>query len=363
MIAALRGFIDNIRGTGEAALTIPSLDGAFKPNMGLDNAEVLVKWHAPPDNIAMVGEFLYFSSGGALLRESSSGEVEVVAEGDAVVTAIGATPEGVIVARSGRGMEFYGREGKRVHFPGPDPSEGDISALAVLSDGRVAVAIGSRLHLAAEWRRDFMQRGRSGSIWVCDPAVGTRQVADGLAYPFGIASDPEGSLLISIAWDCRLVKIDPHGRQTTVLNNLPGYPSRIVPASGGGYWLALFALRNQLVEFVLRERGYRERMMQEIEPRHWVCPALSPADSPLDVMQEGAQKIGGSIKPWAPSLSYGLIARIGADLLPDYSWHSRANGGRHGITSLCEHDGRVLATSRGGGVVIGLAIDHGHPIE
>ena len=38
-----------------------------------------------------------------------------------------------------------------------------------------------------------------------------------------------------------------------VLSDLPAYPGRIAPARDGGFWLALFAPRNQLVEFVLRE--------------------------------------------------------------------------------------------------------------
>jgi hypothetical protein len=40
-----------------------------------------------------------------------------------------------------------------------------------------------------------------------------------------------------------------------LLSDLPAYPGRIAPAPDGGFWLALFAPRNQLVEFVLRETG------------------------------------------------------------------------------------------------------------
>jgi hypothetical protein len=74
-------------------------------------------------------------------------------------------------------------------------------------------------------------------------------------------------------------------------------------------------------------------------------------------MQEGAQKIGGSIKPWAPSLSYGLVVRLGPDFLPRLSHHSRANGTRHGITSIVEHEGRLLAASEGSGMIVALAIE------
>jgi hypothetical protein len=47
-------------------------------------------------------------------------------------------------------------------------------------------------------------------------------------------------------------------------SDLPGYPARISPAQAGGSWLAVFAPRRQIVEFVLREPAYRKRMLQEV---------------------------------------------------------------------------------------------------
>ena len=38
-----------------------------------------------------------------------------------------------------------------------------------------------------------------------------------------------------------------------MLDELPGYPARLSPAQDGGFWLAVFAGRTQLIEFVLRE--------------------------------------------------------------------------------------------------------------
>ena len=53
----------------------------------------------------------------------------------------------------------------------------------------------------------------------------------------------------------------------------PAYPGRIAPAADG-YWLALFAPRSQLVEFVLREPAYRKRMMAEVPQPFWIAPTL-----------------------------------------------------------------------------------------
>ena len=44
----------------------------------------------------------------------------------------------------------------------------------------------------------------------------------------------------------------------------------------------------------------------------------------------------GIHKPWAPSRSYGLVVRLDAAMRPVASFHSRANGHRHGVTSAIE---------------------------
>ena len=56
----------------------------------------------------------------------------------------------------------------------------------------------------------------------------------------------------------------------------------------------------------------------------------------------------GIHKPWSPSRSYGLVVRLDAAMQPVTSFHSRANGTRHGVTSAVETDGRVLVASKGG---------------
>ena len=52
MIAALRAMFDNFRGSGTAALTVPPMDGAFRPNDLLDTASVVVTT-AAPDGLAV----------------------------------------------------------------------------------------------------------------------------------------------------------------------------------------------------------------------------------------------------------------------------------------------------------------------
>ena len=118
-----------------------------------------------------------------------------------------------------------------------------------------------------------------------------------------------------------------------MLTDIPGYPGRIAPHRPDGSWLAIFAPRSQLVEFVLREPRLPPRMMREIEPEFWVAPSLHPiarlsrADAGRrDARTRRAQAVGAValVRP-------GRASRREFD--PLESFHSRADGRRHGITS------------------------------
>lgn len=355
MIGAIRDSLDRFRGVGDHALSIPSLDGAFRPNDMLENAEILLSQTDPENIVACAGK-IYLSSGLDLL-EVIDGVAKTVSSGTTPITAMVGNKDGQLaIARSEQAITLVASDGSETVIDAL-VGKGDVTALAFAKDGGLAVAIGAAGKIAADWRFDLMEQGRNGSVWRVAPNLSTLQVADGLAYPFGIVETPEGELLVSLAWEATLVRITPGKRPSHVLKHLPGYPSRIVAAEkDGGYWLAVFAPRNQLVEFVLRETKYKNRMMAEIQPEYWICPALKPATSPLEVMQNGAQKIGGAIKPWAPTMSYGMIVKINENLIPDHSLHSRSNGNRHGITSVVEFEGHLLATTSGGAAVLKLEI-------
>jgi hypothetical protein len=106
---------------------------------------------------------------------------------------------------------------------------------------------------------------------------------------------------------------------------------------------------------VLRERHYREDMLREIPREHWIAPALSSGASFLEPLQCGGVKTMGIHKPWSPSRSYGLVARLDREMRLVRSFHSRANGRRHGVTSVIAVGNRALVAAKGGGVI--LAID------
>ena len=67
MIAALAEFADRLLGRGDATITVPSFDGALKPNQILEKAETVAQFDAPED-LATDGKALYVADGAAILR-------------------------------------------------------------------------------------------------------------------------------------------------------------------------------------------------------------------------------------------------------------------------------------------------------
>jgi hypothetical protein len=347
----------NRKKTSERTLSVPTLDGAFRPNSELEESAVWVSC-PDPDNLIQSGDLTYFSSGAALLSRSKDGVVKQQEVGDAEITALAAAADGALaIARSGKGVTLIDSSGKRTPVDQLDAGLGDVTSMAFVGSREVALTIGARGRRAHEWQTDFLLLGRSGSVWVCDDHGRATKLTENLAYPCGVVADDMGNLIVSVAWDSELVRLDRGGKVAPVLENLPGYPSRLIRSAAGGYWLAVSAPRNQLVEFVLRETAFRDRMMAEIEPSCWICPSHHLKHGPLDASQQGAHKIGGLIKPWAPSLSYGMVVRLDTAMLPVHSFQSQANGTRHGVTSVLEQPDRLLVSSRGANAIVEIPLD------
>ncbi|GIX14518.1 MAG: hypothetical protein KatS3mg118_2477 [Paracoccaceae bacterium] len=355
MIGALRAFRDSLFGIGEAAVTVPPLDGALRPNAALDaagwrRALAGVDCLAAPAGgpVAAAGRMLH-----RLDKEEWHPWRECPAE-IAAITPLGADGLAVALVTGEISVQGGPLDGLRL---GPLPGLRCITDMAAGADA-LFVANGSDRHGPREWSRDLMERNAGGSLWRIDlPGGRARALAGGLAYPAGVVIAGAG-VLVSEAWRHRLVLVDPDGAGAprVVLSDLPAYPGRLSPGSAG-YWLAAFAPRLQLVEFVLREPAYRRRMIAEVPPPYWIAPSLRAGRSFREPLQGGAVKHLGMVKPWAPSFSAGLVVGLDRDFQPRCSLHSRADGSVHGVTSVIEHRGRIFAAARGDGVVVATALD------
>ncbi len=351
MIGALQRGWENLLGVGEAAATVPPLDGALRPNRKLDEAASRIGL-AGVDCLAVVSGTLLASAGNAIHALEGEASWRKRSEYEAEVTCIAAAGEGALAVALATGeiiIEGGLFDGRRYRVA---PEARCLTALAA-SGAILYVANGSATNPPEAWQLDLLQRNASGSIWRIDLESGaSSRIATGLAFPAGLVVDGT-TIVCSEAWRNRLVRIDAaRPEKTQVLYaDLPGYPGRIAPADDG-YWLAVFAPRSQLVEFVLREAGYRKRMIAEVPPAYWIAPKLRSGRSFYEPLQGGGVKQLGLLKPWAPTMSAGLVVRLDGAFQARLSLHSRADGATHGVTSVAQHRDRVFIAARGDDVVV-----------
>ncbi|MFA7437267.1 strictosidine synthase [Castellaniella sp.] len=356
MIPFWRRLADRLLGRGESAVTVPAMDGALQPNTLLDQARVL-ETALEPDNLVRWQGGLLYTSGPDIRRVGQDAPLHRL---PAPVACLAAWGDETLLAGLADGSLLVcagALDGTRhTHWAAGRPMA--CPTALWLQDARtVLVAEGSSRNAPADWQLDLMQRNALGSVWRLDLDTGqATQLADRLAWPAGLAGDGQGRVLVSESWRHRVIRLpaQPGVAAAEVLGDLPAYPGRLVPGPQGGFWLALYAPRSQLVELVLRETRYRNDMLRELERDHWICPALSGKRSFKEPLQRGGLKQMGILKPWAPSRSYGLALYLDADLNPVHGKHSRADGRRHGITSLLEHEGTLYAASRGGDMILAM---------
>lgn len=354
MVEVLSKLVGSVFGRRDSALSIPIMDGALKPNNLLEDAQVFAERTGLEDLALGADGTLYAAAANTVFRVSDRGEFEPAATFDRDVTALAIGADGTLAVALGNAL--------RLGEHRIDNADGRalvaVNALHFRADGSLLVSDASATRPCVEWRHDLMDKGRSGRLLQHDATTGrTATVATGLGHPFGAFADAQGRTIVSESWRHQLTGVAGGRAGAVVVPALPGYPARMAPALGGGFWLSVFACRTQLVEFVLREDVYRREMMRTIEPRYWVAPAFSSGADFLEPLQGGGVKQMGILKPWAPPRSYGLVVRIGDDLRPRYSLHSRVGGRHHGVTAVAQRGDELFVLSKGAGRILRLSVD------
>jgi len=348
---------DALWGRGEYSVTVPSMDGALRPNTRLDEASIVIE-AADVDDLAIVGERLYFSQGARLMvLDGRGGTPRLVETFPSAISALAAAADGrLAIGFDDGGVVIRKRPedavGTTVALPVATASP---TALTFAADGSLLVCVGSLRNRASQWKRDLMMLGSSGAVWRVPASGGKTEVlGQGMSFPIGATMDGNGDVIVSEAWKHRLVRLSRTGGWEPVLTDIPGYPGRIKAAAGLGHWLCIFAPRGQMIEFILREKGFRERMLANVPEEFWMAPTLRAGLSFKEPLQGGGVKHLGIHKPWGPTRSYGLVVRLDTHFQPVSSWHSRSDGTRHGITSALDWNGEPVIASKGNGVIVAL---------
>jgi len=340
--------IDLFRGQ---TITIPPLDGAFRANNDLEDALIFCDLDRV-DNLGIWKNQTIASSSDTLYTFSKTGKAKELQKYPAEIIAIAVSASDDLVIALDNGQLLI--NDRKAKLPA---STSCITAVSFAPDGTLWLANGSASNPASAWVVDLMEKNASGSVWKKPPeAESFSKVADGLAYPNGLLAEND-SVVVSESWRHRLIKIDASsGKVSNLLLHIPGYPAKLSPTGDGCAWLSVFAPRNRLIELVLRETHYRYDMMSSVPRQFWIAPALSSDNSFLEPLQCGGMKLMGVHKAWAPSRSHGMVVRLDASMMPTGSFHSRANGNKHGTCSAIEHDGRLLVAAKGGNCILALPV-------
>jgi hypothetical protein len=340
---------------------IPAMDGAISPNDRLDALPSIGEPIPGADDVAEGNDgALYVSGGQFVFRLTGEGyrSREVFAEFEGNAGGLAMHPNGrLLVCVAGHGLAAVEVGGRKTWLKqAEDQPLRCPTGVVAAADGTIFLTDGTTAYDPEDWPRDLMAKNHLGRLLACGPDLDTpRVLLRDLYYPNGVAISGK-DLWFSEGWNHRVSRAAIDGRTIArpqiVIGNLAGYPARLGPAVGGGFWLALFAVRTHLVEFVLREDDYREEMIRTIPPSLWVAPALATSNHCHEPMQFGSIKALGIEKPWAPPRSYGLVVRI--DEQGDFleSMHSRVGGRYHGITAAREVAQGLLIVSKGSGRII-----------
>lgn len=365
MFAMLRNFSDRLLGRGNAAITVPIMDGALKPNRELDEAEVVLSL-ADIDDLATDGHSLYASAGHCIYRVEDHQLIKLRTF-DFEVTALAVRSTGQLaVALAGRRVLLFDNiangdlEIASLEGLGSGPLR-SVNSLHFEADGSLLLSDGSTHCGPEQWCLDLMEKGQKGRVARWDVATGKTEIlGEGLHYAFGVLP-LDGSVLYSESWRHRVARAGKtrNAPNTPFSAELPSYPSRMARATDGGLWVSCFVSRTQLVEFVLREDAYRKRMLAEVDPRYWIAPALRSGASYLEPLQGAGVKQMGVLKPWAPPRSYGMVLRLDAQGRTLQSLHSQVDGRHHGVTAIVEFDGALYVASKGSGSLLRVPLVQG----
>ena len=113
VIGAVREFANRFLGRGEATITVPSFDGALKPNQKLEAAEIVLECAAPED-LATDGGNLFLADGPSARSARRGTPRPSFARFDQPISALACLPGGALaVALAGREVRVYrGRRGR-----------------------------------------------------------------------------------------------------------------------------------------------------------------------------------------------------------------------------------------------------------
>ena len=342
------------------AVTVPPLDGALRPNRLLDEAEVVADARRRRQTSLVDGDALLVAAAAARSVAWTEPAAHAPSRAfDSAVTCLavaGGRARGRARRRRGRASTAARIDGRRYRRRRPARCAASTALARRPRTRSRRQRLGAR-NAADDWQRDLLERNASAASGASTSRAATTScIARRPGLPPASWSADRRECSFPRAGGTGSLAAHPAGATPAIVLRRSARLSRpaIAGCDGGGYWLALFAPRSQLVEFVLREPAYRKRMMAEVRSRFWMRRRSASGRSFYEPLQGGGVKHLGLLKPWAPTVSAtASCVRL------DRRRSSRASACTAAPTAAptaspprSSIDGRLFVAARGDGVVV-----------
>tara|TARA_B100001146_G_scaffold45060_1_gene38710 strand:- start:1427 stop:2497 length:1071 start_codon:yes stop_codon:yes gene_type:complete len=148
--------------------------------------------------------------------------------------------------------------------------------LDIANDGKIYFSDASTRYGIGEDRLDLMEHRPNGRLVVYNPETKqTTTLLDSLYFANGVAMSPDGAfVLFNETYMYRVqkywIKGEKAGTSEIVIDNLPGFPDNISSNGKGIYWIALFTVRNLVVDSTADKPFFRKmilRMPESMQPQ------------------------------------------------------------------------------------------------
>ena len=265
----------------------PPLTGIYAPNDQLQAVETVVQYpRLRPEEVA-------FDNQGHVYASTEDGHILRFKLDDSAPTLFANTegrPNGMAFDKAGNLIVADAKKGLL-----SIASNGSVTFLATEANGR-RIALANDLAIATDGtiyftdsqlnddngRQDLLDGRPLGRLLAYEPKTGTtRLVLDDLYYANGITLAPDESfVLVTESWAYRVTRYwlagSKQGQTDHFVENLPGLPDNITFNGRDTYWLALYQLRNPVIE-TLQARPFLRKVVMRLPSFLTASDASSPS--------------------------------------------------------------------------------------
>ncbi|WP_353110311.1 SMP-30/gluconolactonase/LRE family protein [Salinisphaera dokdonensis] len=215
---------------------------------------------------------------GPVEPESNAAQNGRPAEDPADTNADGEPAQVLIVADAQRGLLAINTQGdiKMLASGANDTPFAFTDDVDVASDGSIYFTDASSKYGQHNYRADILEHGGHGRLMKYDPATGDVTVLlGGLQFANGVAvSGDDAFVLVTETGSYRVLRYwltgDNAGQSDVFIDRLPGFPDGISYSDDSDtFWLALFAPRNEMLDFAADKPWLRRiifRLPEAVQP-------------------------------------------------------------------------------------------------